>query len=389
MERYFLEQVVLIFVMLTPGINRLTQNFCDRYCMQEASIMTTSSGMAMKTESSTRYIGWIKFVSLVLILVGFMVLTRSLPIDRGVERLSAWVDSVGVWGPIVFGAVYVAAAVLFVPGAALTLAAGAVFGLFRGVITVSLASTIAAAVSFLIARYLARSAVEGRASQNPKFGAIDRAIGEGGWKIIALLRLSPVVPFSLGNYLFGLTAIRFWPYIVTSWIAMMPGTFMYVYLGYAGRAGLAAAGGASEGHSVGQWVLLVVGLLATIVVTVYVTKIARRAMQEHTSMSGSEQSIVETVDREPSEVRRADVKGAIITAGVAGVVVSAAACAHFNRELLGGLFGPPAVTMTETYAEVPGDVVFDHSVFDRLLRKHIDSDGWVNYEGLAVDTEGS
>ncbi|MFN5959426.1 MAG: TVP38/TMEM64 family protein, partial [Planctomyces sp.] len=153
------------------------------------------------------------------------------------------VTAFGPWGPIIFGVAYFLAAVLFVPGSALTLAAGAIFGIPGGFATVSIASTAAAGTSFLIARYLARDKVRALADSNRTFGAIDRAIAQGGWRIIALLRLSPAVPFSLGNYLYGLTPVKFWPYVIASWIAMMPGSFLYVYLGFVGRT---AAGAASS-----------------------------------------------------------------------------------------------------------------------------------------------
>jgi uncharacterized membrane protein YdjX (TVP38/TMEM64 family) len=189
------------------------------------------------------------------------------------------VDGLGFWGPVAFAAAYALAAVLLVPGAALTLAAGAVFGLFWGTFTVSIASTTAAAIAFLIARYLARGAVARRAERAPKFRAIDRAIGEGGWKIVALLRLSPAVPFTLLNYILGLTAIGFWPSLFASWISMLPGTLLYVYLGHVGKLGLEAASRGEATQSPAQLVLLVVGLLATLGVTLYVTRIARRALR--------------------------------------------------------------------------------------------------------------
>jgi uncharacterized membrane protein YdjX (TVP38/TMEM64 family) len=145
------------------------------------------------------------------------------------------------------------------------------------------ASTTAAALAFLIARYFAREAIEKKAAGNPKFDAIDRAIGAKGWKIVALLRLSPAIPFSLGNYLYGLTSIRFWPYVLSSWIAMLPGTFLYVYLGHAGAQGLQAAAG--ETADTGRLVLLGVGLVATIAVTIYVTVLALRAIREQTDIA--------------------------------------------------------------------------------------------------------
>jgi uncharacterized membrane protein YdjX (TVP38/TMEM64 family) len=158
------------------------------------------------------------------------------------------------------------------------------FGLWWGTAAVSVASTATAALAFLIARYLARAAVERKAAANPRFAALDRAIGEGGWRIIALLRLSPAVPFSLGNYLFGLTSIRFWPYVLSSWIAMLPGTFLYVYLGWVGGQGLSAVAGDEASRPLGQWILLGVGLLATVVVSVYVTRLARRAIAGQTQI---------------------------------------------------------------------------------------------------------
>ena len=218
----------------------------------------------------------IQGVTAVLILGSVWMLMRTLPS----ERLQAWLeDSVGdlgLWGPVAFALIYMVATICLFPGSILTLAAGAIFGLWIGFATVSVGSVCGAALAFLIGRYLARGKVEAMARSNAKFHAIDEAISEGGWKIVALLRLSPAIPFNLQNYLYGLTDIRFWPYLLTSWLAMIPGTFLYVSLGHA--AGLAAA---SERHrSTGQWILLAVGLAATFAVTAYVTRLAQRKLRE-------------------------------------------------------------------------------------------------------------
>jgi uncharacterized membrane protein YdjX (TVP38/TMEM64 family) len=207
--------------------------------------------------------------------VGLIAAARLLPLAEWTKALEAWISGRGATGYLVFYAVYVVASLLFVPGAALTIAAGFLFGLWRGGVTVSLAATTAAALAFLIARHVARGAVEARARKDRRFTAIDKAIGERGWKIVALLRLSPAVPFSLSNYFYGLTAIRFWPYVLTSWLAMLPGTVLYVYLGAAGKA---AARGA--GRSGAENVYLGLGLLATIAVTVYLTRVARAALRK-------------------------------------------------------------------------------------------------------------
>ena len=144
-----------------------------------------------------RYANVIKGISAALILAAVILLMRALPLESGLQLLTVRVQSLGAWGPLIYAAIYAVAAVLFFPGSALTLAAGAIFGLFWGTITVSVGATGAAALSFLIARYLARNKIAKLAAANPKFDAIDKAIGQGGWKIVALLRLSPAMPFNL------------------------------------------------------------------------------------------------------------------------------------------------------------------------------------------------
>lgn len=337
-------------------------------------------------------IGWVKPVriaSFVLLLVSLLAVVRLLPVNQLIERLTQVVEGLGVWGPVLFAAVYILAAVFFVPGSALTLAAGAIFGLFWGTVTVSLSSTAAAGLSFLIARYLARDAVRGWAEKSPKFGAIDGAIGAGGWKIIALLRLSPAMPFSLGNYLFGLTSIRFWPYVVTSWLAMLPGTLMYVYLGYAGRAGLDAAAGASQGKSPMQWALLIVGLLATVAVTVYVTRIASRAVKEQTELDQARAQTPADRQQAPDAPARSGAAGTLALACIALLFAAGAAYGYQYKTQIAGLFGPPKAQLKETYEPKPDGPTFDHSAFDALLHKHVSAEGgWVDYAGLAKDADG-
>ena len=191
------------------------------------------------------------------------------------QRALVTVEQLGPWGPLVFATVYVAATVLLVPGSALTLAAGALFGVVWGMVIVSLASTTAAAAAFLIGRFLARDFVAARTARIPAFAALDRALGREGWKIVALARLSPVFPYTLLNYAFGLTRVKFTHYVATSWLAMLPGTLLYVYLGSLANAGVKAAE-----KTPFEWALYAVGLIATIAVSVVLSKLARRAMKE-------------------------------------------------------------------------------------------------------------
>ena len=184
-----------------------------------------------------------------------------------------WVAQLGPWGPVIFIGLYIVATVLFIPGSVLTLGAGAVFGVAAGSVYVSIASTLGATAAFLVGRYLARDAIARKVEGHQRFAAIDKAVANEGWKIVGLTRLSPVFPFTLLNYAFGLTQVKLRDYVLASWIGMMPGTIMYVYLG-----SLAQAATGDRARTTGEWVLYGVGLLATVVVTVFVTRLAKKAL---------------------------------------------------------------------------------------------------------------
>jgi uncharacterized membrane protein YdjX (TVP38/TMEM64 family) len=269
------------------------------------------------TDAVNRRAGFIKWVSIAVIGLNLLVLLHRLPIDTAVQAIESWIDGLGIWGPVVFGLLYVVAVVFVVPASALTLAAGALFGVFTGVVVVSLASTTGAALAFLISRYLARPRVTAYLKDFPKFEAIDRAVSEGSWKIVALLRLSPAVPFNLQNYLYGLTGIRFWPCVLTSWLTMLPGTFLYIYLGYLGWTGLEQAG-SQRSRSHAEWAMLALGLLATVVVTLYITRLARRALREHVDLGRANAPTPPGPRRWPW--------GATLLAGLAVAAVIATVC---------------------------------------------------------------
>ncbi|MFN8646988.1 MAG: VTT domain-containing protein [Gemmatimonadales bacterium] len=191
----------------------------------------------------------------------------------------ARVTALGALAPVVFVLAYAAAVVAFIPGSLLTLAAGAAFGLGRGVVVVLLGATLGGSLAFLIARYAARAHVARAVAGNPRFAAIDRAIGRDGRRMVFLLRLSPVFPFNLLNYGLGLTTVRFTDYVVAS-IGMLPGTILYVYYGKVAGDVAALASGAAPARGAGHYVVLALGLAATIGVTVLVTRTARRALAE-------------------------------------------------------------------------------------------------------------
>jgi uncharacterized membrane protein YdjX (TVP38/TMEM64 family) len=198
-----------------------------------------------------------------------------------IQPFAQWVDGLGFWGPAVFILGYVIAVVAFVPASLLTLGAGAIFGIVHGVIYVFVAATIGSCLAFLISRYLARSAIEKKVDGNPKFSAIDRAVEKEGRKIVFLLRLTPAVPFNLLNYALGLTRVRFGDYLIASF-GTLPGTLLYVYSGKLAGDVASLAGNPAVAKGWGYYSFLGLGLVATIAVTMVVTRSAKRALAEAT-----------------------------------------------------------------------------------------------------------
>jgi uncharacterized membrane protein YdjX (TVP38/TMEM64 family) len=237
--------------------------------MTEASNNNATRGF----RSRLRPILWL------LAFVGILILARSLDVQVHLRVALERIRELGPWGAVLFALLYTLAAVLLLPGVILTLGAGAVFGLIEGFVLVSCSATLAATAAFFVGRYLARGWVVKRIEAYPRFRAIDEAVASEGWKIVGLTRLSPAFPFNLLNYAFGVTRVSPWDYILASWIGMMPGTLMYVYIG--SLAGdLAALGAGQEVRSTAEWALSIVGLLATVAVTVYVTRLARTALRQ-------------------------------------------------------------------------------------------------------------
>src|SRR5215831_2319682 len=214
-----------------------------------------------------------------------------------------WIGKLGPLGPVIFVGLYVVATVFFIPGSVLTLGAGAVFGVALGSVCVSIAATLGATAAFLVGRYLARDVIARKVEKNEKFATIDQAVAHEGWKIVLLTRLSPVFPFTLLNYAFGLTRVKLSHYVLASWIGMIPGTVMYVYLG-----SLVNVGAGHRQRTTGEWVLYAVGLLATVAVTIFVTRLAKGALAKKIGINGLVQSPKEIMSppSEPAMLRPAD-----------------------------------------------------------------------------------
>ena len=218
-----------------------------------------------------------RWIGAALCVVALLAAGRLLPLREWLAVFGRWIADLGPLAYVLYAAAYVIVTVLMMPAFVLTVGAGLFFGLVPGVAVVSVGATLGAAASFLIARYAARERVARTVSGNARYAAIDRAIGQKGWRIVFLLRLSPLVPFVVSNYFYGLTAIRFWPYVLSSWIGMLPLTFLYVSLGAAARE-VAGAPAAPAGPL--KWALLAGGVLVTLAATAYAGVVVKKAIEE-------------------------------------------------------------------------------------------------------------
>src|SRR5438477_7340377 len=228
-----------------------------------------AQSQAVSSSVSSRW----KWVLYVAVGIGIVLAVKYLHVQDLLKEALDWIGKLGPWGPVIFICLYVVATVLFVPGSVLTLGAGAVFGVALGSVCVSISATLGATAAFLVGRYLARDAIARKIEKHERFATINRAVADEGWKIVLLTRLSPVFPFTLLNYAFGLTRVKLSHYVLASWLGMIPGTVMYVYLG-----SLVNIVVGHRQRTIGECVLYGVGLLATVVVKVFVTRLARRAL---------------------------------------------------------------------------------------------------------------
>ena len=219
---------------------------------------------------------------LIAVLVAILIVTaKYFNIQELLKRALLWIDSFGFWTPVAFIVIYNLATVLFVPGSIVTMGGGLIFGVVWGSVYVFIAATLGAISAFLIGRYLSRDWVAKLLEKHPNFKAIDEAVAREGFKIVFLTRLSPVFPFNLLNYAFGVTKVSLKDYFLGS-IGMIPGTVMYVYLGSL-ACDCAALKTASQPTNpqieTVQWIMRVVGFIATVAVTLYVTRIAKKALE--------------------------------------------------------------------------------------------------------------
>ena len=203
------------------------------------------------------------------------------------QNALTWVESLGSIAPITFIVLYNVATVLLIPGSVLTLGSGVLFGLFWGSLYVFFAATLGATLAFWLGRNVARDWVSKKISAYPKFAAIDKAVAKEGFKIVFLTRLSPLFPFNLLNYAFGITQVSLKDYVMGS-VGMIPGTILYVYIGslIGSVAQIGMRGTTLDPQTQKlQWIAKIIGFVATIAVTIYITRIAKKALDDSISES--------------------------------------------------------------------------------------------------------
>lgn len=254
-----------------------------RDALAETSSSSEPAAAAPASNSNMKVLVGGGLVLGIVLLVGLAFVYKD-NLRQYLVSFTGYIDDLGPWGIVLYCVMYTLLELIAVPAVPLTMTAGVLFGVVPGTVAVSISATCAATLSFLIARYAARDRVAALVKGNPKFAAIDKALEKNSFQVVTLLRLSPLMPFALGNYLYGLTSVRLGPYVLGSWLGMLPGTFAYVSAGKYGRDVL-IDGGAAQGAPHWQ---IALGLGATALVLFYIGRMASHAMKEAVDLDESE-----------------------------------------------------------------------------------------------------
>jgi uncharacterized membrane protein YdjX (TVP38/TMEM64 family) len=222
---------------------------------------------------------WWKFIALVVLVAAVALAAYYFGIQESIRTILQWIHDLGPWAPVAYILFYGVACVFAIPGSLLTLAGGFLFGVGLGIVYVSIGATLGATLAFLAGRYLFRNWIVSKIGSNPKFQALDEAVAREGWKMVILVRLCPIFPFPVTNYGFGITRIPVKEYVLASWIGMLPAMLVIVYIGSLASS-LANLGAGSRERTPLEWTLYAIGLVMAVIVTVYLTRVAKRALEE-------------------------------------------------------------------------------------------------------------
>ena len=227
---------------------------------------------------------WWKLIFALLVAAALVVVAKYFGLQQGIRRVLQWIHDLGPAAPLAYIAFYAIACVFAIPGSLLTLAGGFLFGIGRGIVFVSIGATLGATLAFLVGRYLLRGWVVEKVGHNPKFQALDDAVAREGWKMVLLMRLCPIFPFGVTNYGLSVSRVTVREYVVASWIGMLPAMLVLVYIGSLASS-LANLGESGRARTPIEWALYGVGLLMAIVVTIYLTRVAKRALDKKTKLT--------------------------------------------------------------------------------------------------------
>lgn len=217
---------------------------------------------------------YVKILIGILILAAIIVTFRVLPVGEWLKSFQDYVRSAGPIGYVIYALVYAVCCVLFIPATVLTIGAGAIFGVVAGSLVVVVGATLGATLAFLLARTVMRKKVESMTAGNAKFRSLDRAITREGAKIVLLIRLAPVFPFTYINYAFGLTGIKLVPYILATLVGILPGTIAFVYLS---DAAVSAATGSGDRA---KTIINIVGAVIALIASIFVARVATKAIKQ-------------------------------------------------------------------------------------------------------------
>ena len=215
----------------------------------------------------------VKAILGVVVLAAFIVAVRLLPLGEWIGSFQSWVKDLGAIGYVVYVLVYIVFCIFFLPASVLTFGAGAVFGFVKGTIVVVIGATLGATASFLLGRTIMRRRIEAMTASNPKFRALDRAIAREGGKIVFLIRLAPVFPFAFINFAFGLTGVRLFPYVLATFLGIIPVTLAFVYIADTATRTVTADMDAT------RTAIRIAGIVFAIIATAFVTRVALRAVR--------------------------------------------------------------------------------------------------------------
>ena len=214
---------------------------------------------------------------LALLVLLLLALAWHLGLKGLLKTLLLDLRRMGPWAPVAYIGIYVAACVLLVPGCLVGIAAGVIFGVQRGFLYASSGCALGAAAAFLVGRYFVQDRVHRRLEGLKLFHEVQEAVAAEGWRIVGLTRLSPLMPFNLLNYMFGVSRVSFREYFLATWIGMLPETALHVYVG-ALAGDLTRHGFLGHPRSPLRWSLFAAGLLMTAALVTYVTRLAGKIL---------------------------------------------------------------------------------------------------------------